>query len=123
MLLVSQGLHAWRTPGVDNEIWYPDADELDGIAAPLSRIAARRVPAGLIGGDVGDGVELATATTAYATRNIVAEANWKRAQKAASVTVVDLGDGAVVEQPPAGPWPPATGDPLDLMRRQAQPRR
>jgi hypothetical protein len=74
-------LHHFRTPGPDNAVWVMLPGELDDIAQPLSRIAARRVPARMVGsGDVVDGLEAALAFTAYGERSILEESMY-RAQR------------------------------------------
>lgn len=112
--MLSLALHTWRTPGNEQAIWIATEEELHDIAAPLSRIVARRVPEGLASGDVGDGMELATATAAYAIRGVSEEALYKATRAGAPAPAPPPADTSsssasngtdAPEPPPASPYP------------------
>lgn len=67
LAMASLGLN--RTIGRGNGAWIMHDEEQTAIAAPLARIAARRVPAGDgVAGDVSDGIVAGMATAGYAAR-------------------------------------------------------
>jgi hypothetical protein len=114
---VSLALHAWRTPGDANAVWLATETEMQDIAAPLSRIVARRLPAGLASGDAGDAAQALTATAAYTARNAVEEVAYRRGARGAAVPAADAGEEAATTPPAAGEWPPNGVNPLEHMGR------
>lgn len=57
-------------------VWIADEEDMAAIGAPLSRIAARRVPETSTAavGDVADGIELAVGVVGYTLKNVQREA-------------------------------------------------
>jgi len=72
LMVVSTVLHwvaAPRRPR--NDVWVADQSDLEAIAPPLARIAARHVPlARFVTSDLADGLLAATATAAYVDKNL-----------------------------------------------------
>lgn len=110
-------LHAWRTPGEDNQVWQATEEEMADMAGPIARIVDRRVPKSIGGNsDVGDALDFGMAATAYSMRNIDEERAWK----AREGYVPHVVDTTATERPPAAPAEngdaePAP-DPLDALR-------
>lgn len=72
--LAGLGLH-WRLSPGANTGWIPTEDETADIAAPLARIAARRLPVGTgVPNDLADGAEALLASGNYALRNLTTPA-------------------------------------------------
>lgn len=72
--MVTTVLHLRLAPThVPNDVWLADQEDLDNIAPPLARIAARHSPLdGGPAGDVGDAIEAILATGGYALKNTAA---------------------------------------------------
>lgn len=83
IVLAGVGVHAWRTPGPENAVWFMTEADAHGIGEPLSRIIARHVPLGDgKATDISDGIEAAMAATAYVATGLSDEKPIRRAAKA-----------------------------------------
>ncbi|MCU1449326.1 MAG: hypothetical protein JWP02_1496 [Acidimicrobiales bacterium] len=73
--LASLGVHAARR--APDGLWIADEEDVDNIAAPLARIAARHAPMGMgEASDLADGIAAAIGVTNYAIKNIQREATF-----------------------------------------------
>lgn len=88
---------------VTNDLWIADAKDLDAIATPLSRIAARHSPIdGGPAGDLGDAIEVAIGVGGYGVKNIVGARELARPETWQQQDDADqAATGTGPEEPPA----------------------